>query len=215
MRILKTPTKIILGISFPILLVAPLFGIYTQYSLELGKNLERFEQYEGAWLCGLQLYISYRAMTIPTTPLSYRLGAKAAQNQPRYMEINLEHMPWSKLTVISGSPSSVMPVFRADALPMNLRCDQPLRIESSWRGGLSEAMLPVIAQHKLLVFRAYNSVAIGRTGASGPEWAGVSVPYERSVREWWSYPICAIAFVPALALDVLFYPIFVLLSFQH
>jgi hypothetical protein len=154
-------------------------------------------------------------MTVPTNPLSYRLGAEAAQNQPRYMEINLQHIPWSKLTVISGSPSSVMPVFKPGPLPSNLRCGEPLPVESSWRGGLSAAMLPVVAQHKLVVFKASNSVAIGRMGASGPEWAGVSVPYERFVREWWSYPICAIAFVPALALDVLFFPFFFLLSFQH
>jgi hypothetical protein len=217
-RILKMRKKVLLGLLSALVLVAPFLGVFTQASLHLGRRVERVEKYEEGWLCGSRVYISYRATTVPYSTgfqLPYLLGAAVAQNQPRYMEINLEHMAWSTLNDLAGSPSETMPVFKTGALPTALRCDRPLPVESSWKGMLSRAMLAAVVRHKLVVFQAYKAVAIGRIGVSGPEWAGVSVPYERSARAWWSYPICAIAFVPAAALDVLTFPIILLLSFQH
>ena len=139
--------KVLFALLFVLVLVAPFLGEFTQASLHLGKHLERVEKYEEGWLCGSRIYISYRVTTVPYSPgiqLPYLLGVTVAQNQPRYMEFNLEDMAWSTLNDSAGSPRLTMPVFMTGALPTVLHCDRPLPIESSWKGMLSRAMLPAV-----------------------------------------------------------------------
>jgi hypothetical protein len=60
-----------------------------------------------------------------------------------------------------------------------------------------------------------HRLLVARRTTSGPEWAVVGGPNDRSVRAWWSYPVCVLAFAPAVIVDVVTFPIVLLLGTQH
>jgi len=186
-------------------------GCVTDAALHFGNRFERFDRYESANVCDGRLYVSYRCFTMPIHTgyqLERLLGASSERDQQRFVEIPLDALEWRTLTRHSSSQPEATPEFGEGAIPTDpALCERTLQIKAGGVGLLSVAVLDALANDDLVLFKGYQALAVARRLPSGGEWAFVSVPHGRMTRTRWAYPVRAIAFLPAVLVDVVTLPI--------